>query len=613
MSCPLEIEQKRLSAVHALQWLETAHNENFDRLCRMAATHFGVPTVLVSLVEKDRQWFPGRVGFEVSQTPIEQSFCRYTIQNAGIMVVNDALLDPRFAKTTLVARPNGIRFYAGAPLCNQHGEVLGSFCLIDTVPRHLSPAEEAVLEDFAELVMAQVEQCQLMRYRDPLSKLPNLQQFLLDTQNVPLEASQVRLMMVIRTQPMSGVVNVSVSSNLDARKKLRDMAQCLRRRMDGIAELYHVTEMEFCLQMTCERHRRDDLIRMLLALITEPFSDKQIAVGLACCDNGNQSTAALMTKATHAAAMALYRKLQWSAYDEAEDCAQRRALTLLDELAGALVCGDIYLEYQPRFSLQDGRMLSVEALIRWAHPMLGKIWPSEFIPLIESAGRISTVTRWVIDRALTDLSGWIDKEVRLSINLSPLDFAELDIALTLETACLKHGVEPARLEVEITEGEWIRADKRVIAQLTHIRRLGVDVAIDDFGAGYSNFAYLHEIPANILKLDKSLVTDLESNARNRIIARSVLNLANELGYRTVAEGVETFRCMSLVREFGCEEAQGYFLSRPLKLDKLKQQYQNIALTFSAKTPVTRGCISQLIPDNVFSFSSATAGAYPTLN
>lgn len=362
MSCSLEIEQKRLSAVHALQWLETAHNENFDRLCRMAATHFGVPTVLVSLVEKDRQWFPGRVGFEASQTPIEQSFCRYIIQNAGIMVVNDAHLDPRFAKTALVAKPNGIHFYAGAPLCNQHGEVLGSFCLIDTVPRQLSPAEEAVLEDFAELVMAQVEQCQLMRYRDPLSKLPNLHQFVLDTQNVPVAASQVRLMMVIRAQPVS-----SVSNNLDARKKLRDMAQCLRRRLDGIAELYHVTELEFCLQMSCERHRRDELIRMLLALVTEPFTDKQIAVGLACCDNGKQSAAALMSKATHAAAMALYRKLQWTDYDEAEDCAQRRALTLLSELAGALVCGDIYLEYQPRFSLQDGRMLSVEALARWTH------------------------------------------------------------------------------------------------------------------------------------------------------------------------------------------------------------------------------------------------------
>jgi hypothetical protein len=335
MSCSLEIEQKRLSAVHALQWLETAHNENFDRLCRMAATHFGVPTVLVSLVEKDRQWFPGRVGFEESQTPIEQSFCRYTIQNSGVMVVNDAYLDPRFAKTALVARSNGIRFYAGAPLCNQHGEVLGSFCLIDTVPRHLSPAEEVVLEDFAELVIAQVEQCQLMRYRDPLSKLPNLQQFILDTQNMPVAASQVRLMMVIRAQPVSSVVNVSMSSNLDARKKLRDMAQCLRRRLDGIAELYHVTELEFCLQMSCERHRRDELIRMLLALVTEPFSDKQIAVGLACCDNGKHSTDALMSKATHAAAMALYRKLQWTAYDEAEDCAQRRALTLLNELAGA--------------------------------------------------------------------------------------------------------------------------------------------------------------------------------------------------------------------------------------------------------------------------------------
>jgi EAL domain-containing protein (putative c-di-GMP-specific phosphodiesterase class I) len=607
MTCLLEIEQKRLSAVHALQWLETAHNENFDRLCRLAAAHFGVPTVLVSLVERDRQWFPGRVGFDASQTPIEQSFCRYTIQNSGVMVVNDAHLDPRFADTGLVTRPGGIRFYAGAPLRNQHGEVLGSFCLIDTVPRHMLPGEIAVLEDFAELVMGQIEQCQLMRYRDPVSSLPNLHQFLLDTQHVTVPDSQVRLMLVIRTQAVAGPADASVTSNLDAQHKRCDIAQCLRRRLDGIAELYHVSELDFCLLMTCERHRRDELIRVMLALITEPFIDQQVTVGLACCDDGENSAAALMGKAIHAVGMAVYRQVHWAAYDEAEDCAQRRALLLLNELSEALDSGDIYLEYQPRFSLQDGQLLSVEALIRWTHPLLGKIWPAEFIPLIESAGRISTVTRWVINRALTDLSGWIDKEVRLSLNLSPLDFADLDIAQTLQSACRQHGVEPARLEVEITEGEWIRADKRVIAQLSRIRELGVDVAIDDFGAGYSNFAYLHEIPANILKLDKSLVSDLESNPRNRIIARSVLHLASELGYRTVAEGVETFRCMSLVREYGCEEAQGYFLSRPLGLAKLKQQCQNIALTFIAQPSEAWGD-DELINSAVFDDGTATEAA-----
>lgn len=607
MTCLLEIEQKRLSAVHALQWLETAHNENFDRLCRLAAAHFGVPTVLVSLVERDRQWFPGRVGFDASQTPIEQSFCRYTIQNSGVMVVNDAHLDPRFADTGLVTRPGGIRFYAGAPLRNQHGEVLGSFCLIDTVPRHMLPGEIAVLEDFAELVMGQIEQCQLMRYRDPVSRLPNLHQFLLDTQHVTVPDSQVRLMLVIRTQAVAGPADVSVTSNLDAQHKRCDIAQCLRRRLDGIAELYHVSELDFCLLMTCERHRRDELIRVMLALITEPFSDQQVTVGLACCDDGENSAAALMGKAIHAVGMAVYRQVHWAAYDEAEDCAQRRALLLLNELSESLDSGDIYLEYQPRFSLQDGQLLSVEALIRWTHPQLGKIWPAEFIPLIESAGRISTVTEWVINRALTDLSGWIDQEVRLSLNLSPLDFADLDIAQTLQSACRQHGVEPARLEVEITEGEWIRADKRVIAQLTRIRELGVDVAIDDFGAGYSNFAYLHEIPANILKLDKSLVSDLESNPRNRIIARSVLHLASELGYRTVAEGVETFRCMSLVREYGCEEAQGYFLSRPLGLAKLKQQCQNTALTFIAQPPEAWGD-DELINAAVFDNGQVTEAA-----
>jgi GAF domain-containing protein len=167
------------------------------------------------------------VGFDASQTPIEQSFCRYTIQNAEVMVVNDAGLDPRFVDNALVTQPDGIRFYAGAPLCNHHGDVLGSFCLIDTVPRTLQPDEVAVLEDFAQLVMGQVEQCQAMRYRHPVSRLPNLQQFLLDTQDVAVTGSQVRLMVVIRTQPMASAADVSVNSNLDAQQTRRDMANCL--------------------------------------------------------------------------------------------------------------------------------------------------------------------------------------------------------------------------------------------------------------------------------------------------------------------------------------------------------------------------------------------------
>jgi EAL domain-containing protein (putative c-di-GMP-specific phosphodiesterase class I) len=152
----------------------------------------------------------------------------------------------------------------------------------------------------------------------------------------------------------------------------------------------------------------------------------------------------------------------------------------------------------------------------------------------------------------------------------------MDIAQSLSRACKLHRVPAERVEVEITEGEWIRETPNVIGQLQRIRALGVDVAIDDFGTGYSNFAYLRDIPANVLKLDQSIITDLENKPRNRVIARSVLQLARELGYRTVAEGIETFKSLSLVKSYGCHEAQGYFLSRPLPAERLMRGYSDDA-------------------------------------
>jgi len=581
MSSSSDTEQERLAAVHALQWLETAGSENFDRICRLAATYFRVPTVLISLVERERQWFAGRVGFAASQTPIEQSFCRYTIEQPGVMQILDAKQDPRFAKNPLVTAPAGICFYAGAPLRDHHGRVLGSLCLIDSETRQLDDDQVTVLQDFAEMVMVQIEQRQLLKYRHPVSGLPNLQQFLRDTQVLSLAEGMARLIVMVQLQEEPSGGQLSQERRLDAQiSQSCELATNLRRRLDGVAELYHIGDRDFCVHLSCEAKRHPELFCVLLALISESFVDQVVRVGLAVCENGEQTAATLVRKATYAVGLANYGHSLWAAYDDTLDCAQRRAFTLLADLNDALAGGDVYLEYQPRFSVQDGRLISAEALIRWRHPTLGKLSPAEFIPLIERSGRISTVTRWVIDRALQDLSVWSDVDIRLSVNLSAQDFQNMDIAQTLRDTCEQYAVSPRRLEVEITEGEWIRADNQVISQLTAIRALGIDVAIDDFGTGYSNFAYLHEIPANILKLDKSLVTDLENNSRNRTITRSVLQLAQELGYRTVAEGIETFRCLSLVHEYGCHEAQGYFLSRPLGIDHFKRHWADIALTFN---------------------------------
>ncbi|WP_268798699.1 sensor domain-containing phosphodiesterase [Pseudomonas huanghezhanensis] len=578
-------EQQRLAAVHALQWLETAKNENFQRICRLAATFFKVPTALISLVEKDRQWFPGSVGFAADETPIDQSFCRHGLTQPGVLVVPDARLDERFSRNPLVTAKGGIRFYAGAPLRDRNGLALGRLCIIDSEPHPLTAQELSALEDFAEMVMVQIEQCQLMRYRDPLSGLPNLSQFLIDTRGLPANSNTARLVIVIRIQDSQCSTPASLDDCISAgQERRRAMAIRLRHQLDGIAETYQVTEQDLCAVLSCKIERKQELFRAVIALISDPDSQCTTRIGVASCEQGTMTSAELLRKATHAVEVASRRQSDWAVYDEAQDSAQRRAFTLLSDFTAAMDDGGLYLDYQPRFSLQDGRLLSAEALIRWQHPVLGNISPAEFIPLIEGAGQISIVTRWVINKALAELAGWSSQETRLAINLSAMDFESLDIALTLKTACKRHGIAPSRLEVEITEGEWIRANPLVISQLSAVRELGVDVAIDDFGTGYSNFAYLHEIPANVLKLDRSLVTDLEHKPRNRIIARSVFKLAHELGYRTVAEGIETFRCLSLVREYGCHEAQGYFLSRPLPLAYYTRPSDNIALSFNPCKP-----------------------------
>ena len=581
MPSTFHTEQQRLAAVHALQWLETANNENFDRICRLAASYFKVPTTLISLVEKDRQWFAGRVGFEACQTPIEQSFCRYGLDHPGILHVTDAQEDERFAQNPLVTAADGIRFYAGVPLRDRSGLALGSLCIIDKDPHPLTTDELSALEDFAQLVVNQIEQSQLLRYRDHISRLPNLEQFWVDTRDLKDTDAKARLLMLMRVQGSYSDACLAAGDGISGGNTARqETALRLQRHFEGIAELYHISEREFCVFVTCDPDRHQDFFRSLISLISEPFAHHSTNVGFAICPIGDQPIADMLRKANHAVELSISRQSPWVVYDEVQDLAQRRSLLLLNDLSTALDNGDIFLEYQPRFSLHDGSLLSAEALIRWQHPHLGALSPGEFIPLIEGAGQISRVTCWVIDRALSELPSWNNHKIRLAINLSAQDFKGLDIARTLSRACQRHNIAPQRLEVEITEGEWMRVNSQVFAQLAAVRQLGVDVAIDDFGTGYSNFAYLHEIPANVLKLDKSLVTDLEHSPRNRIIARSVFQLAHELGYRTVAEGIETFRCLDLVREYGCQEAQGYFLSRPLPLAHFTQNSEDIALSFN---------------------------------
>ncbi|MGN7743017.1 putative bifunctional diguanylate cyclase/phosphodiesterase [Pseudomonas sp. 22526] len=565
-------EERRLAALHALELLDTASCENFDRICRMAAEYFKVPTALISLVDRDRQWFKSRVGFDEPQTPISQSFCAFTVQGREVLEVRNAARDPRFHDNPLVTRDQGIRFYAGAPLLTASGYAIGSLCIIDKVEQQLSIVERQQLRDMAAMVMEQVEQRQRLRRRDPVSGLANREQFQGDLRDLAEHhLGEKRVLVLIDALDMKVAHELTLALGLAPFETIiRFLALRLQEYLGRHVRVYHVSVKRFGFLLPVPAQGLDKLLDALVSRLRRQPPGlgfpmiPTVCAGTVEFEVDTQSVDDALRKAMFALELAMARRSFWAHYDAGRDHAQRRAFNLASDLNDALRSGQIYLMFQPRFALPDGAQVSAEALLRWEHPWLGPISPAEFIPVMERNGLIHQVTRWVIDTVLSKLHSWgLPESSKLSINLSPKDFEDQDIAELIRRACERHRIDPRRLEVEITEGEWLRSNPNVLAQLTRIRELGMDVAIDDFGTGYSNFAYLHQIPANVVKLDKSMITDLERNTQHQKITRSIISLARELGYRTVAEGIESFKCLQMLYAFGCDEAQGYFLARPM--------------------------------------------------
>jgi EAL domain-containing protein (putative c-di-GMP-specific phosphodiesterase class I) len=253
-------------------------------------------------------------------------------------------------------------------------------------------------------------------------------------------------------------------------------------------------------------------------------------------------------------------------YSVALDDAHHRRYALLDGLRTELATTTgLSLVYQPRIDISSGRCTGAEALLRWNHPALGNISPGEFIPLVEATELLRPLTQWVVDAALRQAAEWQKSgiNVRISVNVSPSNLEEGDFAARLAEAMQRYNVSPQALEIEFTEGGLIRHKAKILVNLAKIRELGVLCAIDDFGTGYSSFSYLKDIPAQIIKIDQSFVRTLAQDEPDRALVRGMISMAQELGLRVVAEGVETQLAYDFLRDNGCDEAQGYFISRPI--------------------------------------------------
>lgn len=276
--------------------------------------------------------------------------------------------------------------------------------------------------------------------------------------------------------------------------------------------------------------------------------------------------------------IALYRAKEqgrntYQFYTEGMQDREVMRLELDKDLSKALANDEFVLFFQPQLDLESGDVTSVEALIRWQHPRRGLLSPVEFIPLAEESGRITDIGRWVILAACRQLGRWKNgqcRNLRIAINLSGLELNDDSLVDHVRNALRSEQVDPSKLEVELTEEIFIQNIEHNLNQLSKLRQLGVQLAIDDFGVGYSSLGYLRDFPVDLLKIDRSFITDVTERHDDAVITRAVINLAHNLGIRVIAEGVETEEQLQFLRDHRCNMAQGYLISRPVPARDLEK-------------------------------------------
>jgi diguanylate cyclase (GGDEF)-like protein len=255
----------------------------------------------------------------------------------------------------------------------------------------------------------------------------------------------------------------------------------------------------------------------------------------------------------------------YEVYQESFDRHNPQRLTLIGQVRPALESGEFVMFYQPKVRLLDGRVAGAEALIRWEHPTLGLVPPDEFIPLVEKTVLLRPLTHYVAENVLKQWREWAAMGIRIpiSINVSPRSLLDADFPDAIAQLLRDTEVPPAFLRIELTEGFLMGDSGRSIAVLDALSNIGVGLSIDDFGTGYSSLSYLKRLPIEEIKIDRSFVMQMHVDANDFMIVRATVDLGRNLGLRVVAEGVEDLATFDRLADFGCDEAQGYYISKPV--------------------------------------------------
>ncbi len=363
---------------------------------------------------------------------------------------------------------------------------------------------------------------------------------------------------------------------------LVQVAQRLRSQLRAEDVLARLGGDEFALiQAGCpdQRAAATELAQRITRLIAEPFQiygqrvEIGTSIGISLAPEHGRDQEHLLMKAD----LALYRSKSagrscYTLYDDAMSAELEARNTLEGDLRDAIAQCQFEVHYQPFYDADTRERRGVEALVRWRHPAKGLVPPDKFIPLAESTGLIVPLGEWIISRVCDDATLWPD-DVKVAVNLSPVQFKQAELFDVIQSALARTGLDPERLEIEITESVLLERAAENESVIDKIKSLGVSLALDDFGTGYSSLRSLTAFPFNKIKIDKSFVANLSVRDESAAVISSVVTLARGLGIQITAEGIETEEQLAHLRELGVHFAQGYLLGRPMPIEQLEEHLE----------------------------------------
>lgn len=503
-------------------------------------------------------------------------------------LVENIETDPKWAKIKDVALPHGMRCCWSEPIKNSLGEVLGAFGMYYNHPALPNEDELNDLISAARLAGIVMERDQAQKrirqlaYTDELTGLASRAYFYQNIEELINTSVRHNRRFSLLYIDLDDFKHINDSLGHDVGDSLlKVIARRLASASRSIDFIGRLSGDEFCVlvEEVADDYTAAHVAQRCLDIVSQPVKLASRKLTPACSigiahypDDGNNVSALLKAADTSLYAAKERGKNRYAFYKPELTQKAEYRFQVEEFLREAIEGEQLSLVYQPQIDVASGKVIGVEALSRWHHPVLGQVPPTEFIGTAERIGMIKPLTEWVLNTACNQAVRWKNagfKSLRIAVNISPSQFLDKNIVSMIESAIAETGIVPSELELEVTEGV-VQTDQQNLSIFQELKDIGVLLAIDDFGTGYSSFASLKHLKVDCLKIDKYFVDDMLLDKETKLLVGSMIEMGHNLGHEIIAEGVETQEQFDMLNKLDCEMVQGYLFSKPVNTDEISK-------------------------------------------